>query len=576
MAAGTRDLKAAAGVAVAALIVYAPALRIGFLSDDFLILSLIRSHDALHHPTVFFGISFYDYYRPLVFLSHTLDLRVWGLSASAFHATNIALHALNAAAVFLLARRFASRPIAVVAALVFAVHPTTEESVFWIAGRFDLLSAAALLFALWLYGRAARWSYALALGLFAASLLSKESGVALLVMAAADDVLIARRSWWQTAVRLAPFGGVGVVYMAVRTAVGLHAAGGLYRAGKIAMLGAAVLALLWIAIRERSRQADRRTDQSRPRLPIVAIWLGALAFAVALFVIGSRTPLGASIGFAGYAAYFLAPSAWLPSHWAIPRGTALYLVIGSGTVAVAAVVSWRIIARLRDWPALAFGLVMLAAALVPVSAMPSRNHLYLATAATSVLLAAGLQLLRRRWVPAIVGLLIVAGGVEIAVASRDWRRASDLTRQTVAVIRPDLDPCGSRDVVLLIVPASVNDVPSNITEDAFRILTGCAPGRLRTLLRVVGGDVTASASRSGSHIQVRIPDYHGNLVGTTDLSRFVVQIPSGGRIEIETPLGRLTSTPNGTMQEFDLTLNEEAGRAPVFYYSNGAMARLLG
>ncbi|MDX6768008.1 MAG: tetratricopeptide repeat protein [Elusimicrobiota bacterium] len=67
-----------------------------------------------------------------------MDLRLWGASAFAFHLTNAALHAAATAAFFGVARRFLKEG-ALIAALLFAVHPLRVESVSWISERRDLL-----------------------------------------------------------------------------------------------------------------------------------------------------------------------------------------------------------------------------------------------------------------------------------------------------------------------------------------------------------------------------------------------------------------------------------------------------
>lgn len=59
-----------------------------------------------------------------------------------FHALNVALHAAVTLLVFALALRLgAARPVALVAAALFAVHPVHVEPVDWIVGRAELLAA---------------------------------------------------------------------------------------------------------------------------------------------------------------------------------------------------------------------------------------------------------------------------------------------------------------------------------------------------------------------------------------------------------------------------------------------------
>jgi len=89
------------------------------------------------------------HWQPLTWLSFALDWKLHGLDPFWFHLTNLLLHALDAALVCTLARRLlAHEGAALLAGLVFAVHPLRAESVVWITERRDVLSAALLLGAL--------------------------------------------------------------------------------------------------------------------------------------------------------------------------------------------------------------------------------------------------------------------------------------------------------------------------------------------------------------------------------------------------------------------------------------------
>jgi tetratricopeptide (TPR) repeat protein len=86
-------------------------------------------------------------WHPLTWLSHMLDVQVFGLNASAHHIVNVVFHAANAILLFaaLRAMTAATWRSAVVGAL-FAVHPLHVESVAWVSERKDMLST---FFALW-------------------------------------------------------------------------------------------------------------------------------------------------------------------------------------------------------------------------------------------------------------------------------------------------------------------------------------------------------------------------------------------------------------------------------------------
>lgn len=100
-------------------------------------------------------------YRPLTTLSYALDYAVHGPWIPGFHAVNLALHAVASLLVAALAHRLARAAVpplagrvAVLAGLLFAVHPAHVEAVVTIFGRTEPLSAAFSLAALLLALRA--------------------------------------------------------------------------------------------------------------------------------------------------------------------------------------------------------------------------------------------------------------------------------------------------------------------------------------------------------------------------------------------------------------------------------------
>jgi tetratricopeptide (TPR) repeat protein len=98
-----------------------------------------------------------DYWHPLTWLSHMLDVQLFGKSPAGPHVVNVLFHAANAVLLFLLLTRLtgAHGKSAVVAAL-FALHPLRVESVAWISERKDVLSACFGFIALLFYARYAQ------------------------------------------------------------------------------------------------------------------------------------------------------------------------------------------------------------------------------------------------------------------------------------------------------------------------------------------------------------------------------------------------------------------------------------
>src|SRR5512143_616242 len=96
----------AATAALAAVMVYLPALRDGFVDWDdgqYIVDNQhIRSFDA-----AFFKWAFFDFYaanwHPLTWISHAVDYALWGLNPVGHHLMNMILHALNTFLVVVLA-----------------------------------------------------------------------------------------------------------------------------------------------------------------------------------------------------------------------------------------------------------------------------------------------------------------------------------------------------------------------------------------------------------------------------------------------------------------------------------------
>jgi tetratricopeptide (TPR) repeat protein len=96
-------------------------------------------------------------WHPLTWLSHMLDVQLYGMHAGGHHATNVLFHAANTVLLFLLLKRLTSATwrSAFVAAL-FAFHPLHVESVAWIAERKDVLSTFFFLLTLLAYASYAK------------------------------------------------------------------------------------------------------------------------------------------------------------------------------------------------------------------------------------------------------------------------------------------------------------------------------------------------------------------------------------------------------------------------------------
>jgi tetratricopeptide (TPR) repeat protein len=133
-------------VALAALLYFPSSLENGFTRywDDETI--VVQNEDirglSWEHVENMFTRSYYDMYCPVKILSHTLDYQLFELNPAGYHLMSLLYHLLNILLVFTLIRlMLKSAPAALLAALVYALHPTAVETVSWVTGRGDLLYA---------------------------------------------------------------------------------------------------------------------------------------------------------------------------------------------------------------------------------------------------------------------------------------------------------------------------------------------------------------------------------------------------------------------------------------------------
>lgn len=199
------------GVAAATAAVFSRSLGADFISLDDLEAVVrnphIRSFTASNIRWML-GLNWVHWY-PLTWISFALDYAVWGGRPFGFHLTNVLLHALNAAQVFvlfdlLLKKR--ARAAAAFGALLFSLHPLRVESVAWVTERSDLLSAAFILATALAWLRRRDGS---ALIFHALGLLTKGVGMTVpLVLLALDRLGLSGRPWPGNRIalaRMAPF-----------------------------------------------------------------------------------------------------------------------------------------------------------------------------------------------------------------------------------------------------------------------------------------------------------------------------------------------------------------------------------
>ena len=149
----------------------------GWLWDDegHVTRATLQSVDGLRR--IWFDIGATQQYYPVVHTAFWVEARLFGTTDPApYHAVSIALHATTAFLLFLILRRLAV-PGAVLAALLFALHPVHVESVAWTSELKNTLSGlfffGAALSYLTFDDTRDRRTYVISLMLFLVALLSK-------------------------------------------------------------------------------------------------------------------------------------------------------------------------------------------------------------------------------------------------------------------------------------------------------------------------------------------------------------------------------------------------------------------
>ncbi len=218
-------------VAILTFAVYWPTLHNGFLPlgfDDGLILDTVAIR-TIRWPDLRALLTTFNHahYVPLTMLSWVFDYQVWGLNPVGYHFGNLLLHTVAAMLVCVFLWPIVpSAGVALVAALIFALHPLQMEAVSVAVQRKTVLSGVLFLLTLIGYQRwrrtRSRSSYAVCVATFLAATLAKPSVVMLPLVLVLYDYAVAEER-----VRIAdklPFVAIAVV--GTGCAIGAHAAVG--------------------------------------------------------------------------------------------------------------------------------------------------------------------------------------------------------------------------------------------------------------------------------------------------------------------------------------------------------------
>lgn len=379
-------------VAACAAVVYLGALWNGFALDDRYI---IVFNPLVHAPARIWRIFAEPYwaaflggqvYRPLAVATYAIDGLVDG--AWWFHLVNLLWHSGASVAVAALARHWSGRSAALIAGLLFAVHPVHVEAVANVVGRSELM--AALFAVLAVYGAVVRASVGWSTAALILGILSKENAaVAPGLIVWAWLLGLARPSRRQVAAFAAAWVVTAGLYFGLRWAV-LHQYTGFLGIAQV-FVGAGPLAVRFTAIAALADVArllvfplELRVDYSPAERTLVTSALDPR------FLVG-----------------LLCFAAW---------GALLVLAWRRGR---------RVEAYGLGWIALAFFPV--ANLLFPVGVVVAERTLYLPSAGLALAAGAWLQGLSPKRLPLVVGLVVAAGGVRTVLRVPVWHDDKTVT-----------------------------------------------------------------------------------------------------------------------------------------------------
>lgn len=191
-------------LAALAGLIYANSLRNDFVFDDgMLIVSNPEIRNLAQYPEMLkwdagrqipLASDRGATHRPLRTALLAVEYHLFGLDPTGYRAVNILLHAVNGALVFLILRILFGGPRpALLAALLFVVHPIQTDAVAYISGQRDVLFTTWYLLGFWgfvRYRATQRLSYLGLTGLaYIFGLMTKEMAITLPVVCAVYDVI---------------------------------------------------------------------------------------------------------------------------------------------------------------------------------------------------------------------------------------------------------------------------------------------------------------------------------------------------------------------------------------------------
>ena len=191
-------------LAALASVIYANSLGNGFVFDDHILISEnvgIQNLERL--PQVYEGVGRRPValpadqgitHRPVRTAALAVQYSLFGENPTGYRVINILLHIVNGTLVFVIVKALLGRGLpALLAAVLFVVHPVQTESVTYVSGQRDVLFTAFYLLGFWSYLRfrgTERLGYLVSCGVaYVLGLLTKEMAITLPLLCVVYDLL---------------------------------------------------------------------------------------------------------------------------------------------------------------------------------------------------------------------------------------------------------------------------------------------------------------------------------------------------------------------------------------------------
>ncbi len=204
-------------ILLVSLFAYLPVFQNGFVNwdDD----QYIQGNRLIHSKNLkeIFSSYFMGNYHPFTLLILAFEFKIFGMNPAGYHIVNLLLHLMNIILVYYSVLLLSEKHlVALIASLIFALHPIHVESVAWVSELKDLLYSFFFLFSFIYYLKYIKTGkklfYFLSLFLFLPALLSKAMAASLPLVLIIADYFKGRKINLKNTIEKIPFFVLALIF----------------------------------------------------------------------------------------------------------------------------------------------------------------------------------------------------------------------------------------------------------------------------------------------------------------------------------------------------------------------------